>query len=109
MSEAICPAPPVKVGRPEESGPPPPVLTAMRVADGIDLAWTGAEEGSQAMVERKVDGQTDFARITAWLEPGVATFRDRIQSDLAVDYRIKLLDAGGNQSGYSATINVAAV
>ncbi len=91
------------------SGPPPPVLTAMRVADGIDLAWTGAEEGSQAMVERKVDGQTDFARITAWLEPGVATFRDRIQSDLAVDYRIKLLDAGGNQSGYSATINVAAV
>jgi hypothetical protein len=91
------------------SGPPAPNVTAARAAAGIDVAWTNAEDGSRAMVERRISPLTEFARVTAWLDAGIASYHDPVQTVLAVEYRVKLMDPAGNQGASSSIADVPAV
>jgi hypothetical protein len=70
----------------------------------VDLAWTGAEEGSRAMVERRATGAAFFVAVTGWLAPGVAAYNDAQAPAGSLEYRVRLQDGVGNESQPSAGV-----
>ena len=87
------------------TGPPVPTATATRAADGtVDLAWTGAEEGSRALVERRATGAAFFVAVTGWLAAGVAAYNDAQAPADPLEYRVRLQDGVGMESQPSAGV-----
>lgn len=91
------------------AGPPAPVLGAARDSTGVTLTWTGAEAGSRSTVERRAAGVGTFLPITGWLASDVSSHHDDRAAGDPLEYRVKLVDGGGNESVYSPVTGVAHV